>query len=135
MSDFATVQDIIDRYRPLLSAEQTRAAVLLSDVSNHIRFEASRENKDYDALVAADSNRASVAKQVTVDVVYRILRQSMDGDPMTQESQAANGYSWSGTFAIPGGGIANAFLRKDWAALGLHTQKYGVIEWYGQNQG
>ena len=133
MSDYATVQDIIDRYRPLSQDEQTRAAVLLSDVSDHIRFEASRENKDYDALVAADPNRASVAKQVTVDVVYRILRQSMDGDPMTQESQSANNYSWSGTYAIPGGGITNAFLRKDWAALGLHTQKYGVIDFYGQD--
>lgn len=133
MSDYATVQDIVDRYRALSQSEQTRAAVLISDVCNHIRFEASRENKDYDALVAADTNLASVAKQVTCDVVYRILRQSIDGDPMTQESQAANGYSWSGTYTIPGGGITNAFLRKDWAALGLHTQKYGVIEWYGQN--
>jgi len=133
MSDYATVQDIIDRYRPLSQDEQMRAAILITDVCNHIRYEASRENKNYDALVAADSNRASVAKQVTVDVVYRILRQSIDGDPMTQESQSANGYSWSGTYSIPGGGMTNAFLRKDWAALGLHTQKYGVIEWYGQN--
>ena len=94
---------------------------------------ASVQIKDYDALVAADPNRASVAKQVTVDVVYRIMRQSIDGDPMTQESQAANGYTWSGTYSIPGGGITNAFLRKDWKALGLHTQKYGVIDFYGQN--
>lgn len=133
MSNFATVQDIVDRYRALSQDEQTRATVLLGDVSNHIRFEASREHKDFDALVAADTNLASVAKQVTCDVVYRILRQSIDGDSMTQESQSANGYSWSGTYSVPGGGITNAFLRKDWAALGLHTQKYGVIDFYGQN--
>ena len=133
MSDYATVQDIIDRYRLLSQDEQTKAAILIADACNHIRFEASRENKDYDALVAADSDRASVAKQVTVDVVYRFMRQSIDGDAMTQESQAANGYSWSGTYSIPGGGITNAFLRKDWAALGLHTQKYGVIDFYGQD--
>ena len=133
MSDYATVQDIIDRYRLLSQDEQTKAAILIADACNHIRFEASRENKDYDALVAADSDRASVAKQVTVDVVYRFMRQSIDGDAMTQESQAANGYSWNGTYAVPGGGITNAFLRKDWAALGLHTQKYGVIDFYGQD--
>lgn len=133
MSNYATVQDIIDRYRPLSQDEQTKAGILLTDVSDHIRFEADKEGKDYDALVAADPNRASVAKQVTVDVVYRIMRQSIEGDPMTQESQSANGYSWSGTYSIPGGGITNAFLRKDWKALGLHTQKYGVIDFYGQN--
>ena len=130
MSNYATVQDIIDRYRALSQDEQTRANVLLTDVSSHIRYEASREGKDYDAIVAADTDLARVATQVTADVVYRILRQSIDGDPMTQESQAAGGYSWSGTFAVPGGGIAGAFLRKDWAALGLHKQKYGVIEFY-----
>jgi len=133
MSDYATVQDVMDRNRTLSQAEQTRAAILISDVCNHIRYEASREGKDYDALVAADANLASVAKQVTCDVVFRILRQSLDGDPMTQESQSANGYSWSGTYAVPAGGETNAFLRKDWAALGLHTQKYGVIDFYGQN--
>ena len=133
MSNYATVQDIIDRYRPLSQDEQTRAGILLTDVSDHIRFEADKEGKDYDALVAADPNRASVAKQVTVDVVYRIMRQSIEGDPMTQESQSANGYSWSGTYSIPGGGITNAFLRKDRKALGLHTQKYGVIDFYGQD--
>lgn len=133
MSDYATVQDVIDLWRPLSQDEQTKAAKLIPLVCDEIRTEANRVGKDFDALVAADTALASVAKEVTVDVVARILRQSTDGDPMTQESQAANGYSWSGTYAVPGGGMANALMRNDLKRLGLRGQRYGVIEWYGQN--
>ena len=76
---------------------------------------------------------ADVAKLVTVDIVVRAMRQSTDGEPMSQESQAALGYSWSGTYAIPGGGIANAIMRNDLKRLGLWGQKYGVIEFYGKD--
>ena len=133
MSDYATVQDVIDLWRPLSQDEQTKAAKLIPLVDDEIRTEARRVGKDFDALVAADTALASVAKEVTVDVVSRILRQSTDGDPMTQESQAANGYSWSGTYAVPGGGMANALMRNDLKRLGLRVQRYGVIEWYEQN--
>lgn len=133
MSDYATVQDVIDLWRPLSQDEQTKTAKLIPLVCDEIRTEASRVGKDFDVLVAADTALASVAKEVTVDVVARILRQSTDGDPMTQESQAANGYSWSGTYAVPGGGMANALMRNDLKRLGLRGQRYGVIEWYGQN--
>ena len=133
MSDYATVQDVIDLWRPLSQDEQTKTAKLIPLVCDEIRTEANRVGKDFDVLVAADTALASVAKEVTVDVVARILRQSTDGDPMTQESQAANGYSWSGTYAVPGGGMANALMRNDLKRLGLRGQRYGVIEWYGQN--
>ena len=133
MSDFATVQDVIDLWRPLSQDEQTKTAKLIPLVDDELRNEAKRAGKDLDEMVAADTSFASVAKVVTVDVVSRILRQSTDGDPMTQESQAANGYSWSGTYAIPGGGISNAIMRNDLKRLGLRGQRYGVIEWYEQN--
>lgn len=133
MSDYATVQDVIDLWRPLSQEEQTRAAELIPLVDDELRHEAELVGKNLDEMIEADPALASVAKIVTVDVVSRILRQSTDGDPMTQESQAANGYSWSGTYAVPGGGIAGAIMRNDLKRLGLRTQKYGVIEWYGQN--
>lgn len=44
---------------------------------------------------------------------------------MTQESQAAIGYSWSGTYAVPGGGIANAIMINDLKKLGLLRQQIG----------
>jgi len=133
MSDFCTVQDITTLWRPLSQDEQTRAAALIPLVCDELRQEAERVGKDLDALIALDTTLASTAKAVTVDVVARILRQSTDGDPMTQESQAANGYSWSGTYAVPGGGISQAIMRNDLKRLGLRVQRYGVIEWYGKN--
>ena len=133
MSDFATVQDVIDLWRPLSQDEQTKTAKLIPLVCDGLRVEANKVGKDLDSMVSASTQLASVAKEVTVDVVARILRQSTDGDPMTQESQAANGYSWSGTYAIPGGGMANAIMKNDLKRLGLRVQRYGVIDWYGQD--
>ena len=133
MSDYATVQDVIDLWRPLSQDEQTRTTKLIPLICDELRVEAQKVGKDLDNMVSLDTQLASVAKTVTVDVVSRVLRQSTDGDPMTQESQAANGYSWSGTYAIPGGGIANAIMKNDLKRLGLRVQRYGVIEWYGQN--
>jgi hypothetical protein len=133
MSDYATVQDVIDLWRPLSNDEQTRTAKLIPLICDELRVEAQKVGKNLDLMVSLDTALASVAKTVTVDVVSRVLRTSTDGDPMTQESQAANGYSWSGTYAIPGGGIANAIMKNDLKRLGLRCQRYGVIEWYGQD--
>ena len=133
MSDFATVQDVIDLWRPLSNDEQTRAGNLIPLVCDALREEAVRVGQNLDAMIAADTSLASVAKMVTVDVVARIMRQSTDGDPMTQESQAGLGYSWSGTYAVPGGGMSNAIMRNDLKRLGIKRQRYGVIEFYGQD--
>ena len=135
MSDYATVQDVIDLWRPLSNDEQTRAGNLIPLVCDALREEAVRVGQNLDAMIAADTSLASVAKMVTVDVVARIMRQSTDGDPMTQESQAGLGYSWSGTYAVPGGGMSNAIMRNDLKRLGIKRQRYGVIEFYGQNYG
>lgn len=130
MSDYATVQDVIDLWRPLTNDEQTRAGNLIPLVCDAFRAEANRVGIDLDARIEASSSLASVAKTVTVDVVSRVLRQSTDGDPMTQESQSGLGYSWSGTYAVPGGGISNAIMRNDLKRLGIRVQRYGVIEFY-----
>jgi len=132
-SAFATVNDIITLWRPLTAEEQTRAEALLPLVSDEIRVIAKSVGKDIDAMIAESEPYASVVKVVTVDVVSRILRQSTEGDAMTQESQSALGYSWSGTYAVPGGGIANAIMRNDLKKLGLLIQTYGsVMLWEGK---
>lgn len=129
---FATVTDISTLWRPLTSAEQDRAEALLPLVSDELRVIAQGVNKDLDEMRAANEAYASVLKIVTVDVVCRILRQSTEGDAMSQESQSALGYSWSGTYAVPGGGIANAILKNDLKKLGLLQQQMGVIwTWQG----
>lgn len=133
-SEFATVEDIQSLWRPMTSEEQERAAALLPLVSDVLRQEAIKAGKDLDKLIDAGMVLASVAKAVTVDIVVRILRQETEGEAMSQESQSALGYTWSGTYAVPGGGIANAVLRNDLKRLGLRRQQYGVIEFYA-NQG
>lgn len=130
MSDFATVQDVIDLWRPLTADETTRATKLIPLVCDALRNEANKVNKDLDDMISSDSSLESVAKLVTVDVVSKVLRQNTSGEAMSQESQSALGYSWSGTYAIPGGGIAQAIMRNDLKRLGLRKQRYGVIEWY-----
>lgn len=124
---FATVQDIIDLWRPLTADEQTRAGNLLPLVSDTLRNEAKKVGKNLDTLVTEDETYSSVIKLVTVDVVARVLRQTTTGDAMTQESQSAGGYSWSGTYAVPGGGIANAILYSDLKRLGLLNQQIGSV--------
>lgn len=129
MSDFATVADV-----ELLSGvsytddEKVRIDALLSLVSDALRIEANKAGKDLDLMVTASPQYASVVKIVTVDVVVRVMRQSLSGDPMTQESQSALGYTWSGTFAVPGGGISGAIMRNDLKRLGLRRQQYGVMD-------
>lgn len=129
---FATVADIQALWRPLTASEQDRADALLPLVSDELRVLAKNVDKDLDEMAAADEAYASVLKIVTVDVVCRVLRQNTEGDAMTQESQSALGYSWSGTYAVAGGGIANAILKNDLKKLGLLKQQIGVIwTWQG----
>ena len=122
---FATVDDISTLWRQLTAEEQTRAEALLPLVSDEIRVLGRNAGKDIDAEIESYSTYGSVVKIVTVDVVARILRQSTQGDAMTQEAQSALGYSWSGSYAVPGGGIANSILRNDLKKLGLLKQQIG----------
>ena len=133
MADFATLNDVITLWRALTPTEEERVSSLLPVVSDALRYEAEKVGKDLDEMVDEDPALANVAKAVTVDVVSRVIRQDTDSEPMSQESQSAMGYSWSGTYAIPGGGIANAIMRNDLKRLGIMRQRYGVIEPY-ENQ-
>ncbi len=129
---FATVNDIQNLWRPLTAEEQSRAEYLLPLVSDELRVIARGVDVDLDDKAAADEAYASVLKIVTVDVTVRVLRQSTEGDAMTQESQSGLGYSWSGSYAVPGGGIANSILNNDLKKLGLKRQKIGVMyTWQG----
>jgi hypothetical protein len=51
---------------------------------------------------------------------------------MAQESQSALGYTWSGTYAVAGGGIANSILKNDLKKLGLLRQKAGAVYLWGK---
>lgn len=113
------------------TAEQTRIEALIPMVSAALRYEADKVGKDLDEMIAEDDNYESVVQLVVCDVIVRAMSLNTDTEPMSQESQSALGYTWSGTYAVPGGGIANCIMRNDLKRLGLKRQRYGVIEWYG----
>lgn len=131
MTPFATTLDIIDLWRPLQPDEQTRAAALLEVVSDALRVEARRVGKDIDAMVAEDPSYKNVVMSVTVDIVARTLLTSTENEPMTQSTESALGYSYSGTYLVPGGGL---FVKdSELKRLGLKQQRYGVIDFYGKD--
>jgi hypothetical protein len=126
MSNFATIEDINTLWRPMTTDESTRADALLPIVSDSLREEAIKVGKDLDAMIEERPTLASVAKSVTVDVVARTLMTSTNSEPATQFSESALGYSVSGTYLVPGGGL---FIKKsELARLGLRRQRLGVID-------
>lgn len=128
MLSFASVNDVITLWRPLSAAEQSRVSQLLPIISDLIRDEARKVDKDIDCMIANGELSTGTVKLVTVDIVSRILRQDTNGEPMSQESQSVGGYVWSGTYAIPGSGMANAIMKNDLKRLGLRRQQVGVID-------
>lgn len=128
MSDFATVSDLIALWRQLSPGERERAEVLLPLVSDSLRMEAIKVGKDLDQMIEETPELASVAKSVTVDVVARTLMTPTDETPMTQMTQSGLGYSVSGTYLVPGGGLF--IKRSELARLGLRRQQIGVINLY-----
>lgn len=129
MGDFATVEDLETLWRLLKSDERKRAEALLKIVSDSLRVEAKKVGKDLDVLVAKDSSFASVVKSVTIDVVARTLMTSTEQEPMTQFAESALGYSVSGSYLVPGGGL---FIKdSELKRLGLKKQRFGVMEIYG----
>lgn len=130
MANFATVDDMVALYRALTAAEQTRAQALLPVVSDRLRVCAQNVGRDLDKMIETNPHLATVAKSVTVDVVARILQTPTEGAPMSQFSESALGYTQSGTFLSPGGGV---FIKKsELQALGLTKPKFGAIDLFGE---
>lgn len=131
MTTFATVDDLETLWRSLKFDERKRAEALLKIVSDSLREEAKKVSKDLDKMVLDSPSYQSVVKSVTVDVVARTLMTSTDQEPMTQMAESAMGYSFSGSYLVPGGGlfIKESELRR----LGFKKQRYGVIDLYGTN--
>ena len=129
MDSFASIGDLETLWRPLKTTEYDRAESLLPVVSASLRMEAKKVGKNLDVLSESDPSFKEVVKSVTVDVVARTLMTSTDQEPMTQATESALGYSWSGSYLVPGGGL---FIKKsELSRLGLRRQRYGVIDFYG----
>ena len=128
MTSFANLDDLQILWKKLKPVEIERAEALLETISDMLREEAVRYGRDLDKMVAERASYATVVKSVVVDIVARTLMTSTEQEPMTQFSQSALGYSVSGSYLVPGGGIfiKNSELKR----LGFTRQRYGVVELY-----
>lgn len=133
MKNYAALDDITALFRKLTPEEAEKAEALLPVVSASLNEEARKVGKDLEKMVESDENLAQVAKSVTVDVVGRTLLTSTNQEPITQYSESALGYTASGTYLVPGGGLF--IKRSELARLGLRRQRYGAMEVYGYNKG
>lgn len=125
---YATLADLQTIWRPLNIEEQVAAEQLLTDASAKIRNRAKSRGKDFDAMVEADADLASVAKNIVCKSVMNAMKMT-EVAPVQQFSESAGGYAVSGTFMTPGGGLA--ITKADWKELGLGNQLFGGLDVYG----
>lgn len=125
---YATIQDVQTYWRPLTQAEQAKATTMITDASAKIRLKASQRGKDFDAMLTEDTDLANAAKTIVCKCVINAMKM-LESVPATQFSESAGGYTVSGTYYTPGGGLS--ISKKDWAELGLATQGYGGLDVYG----
>lgn len=131
LEPFANVDDLEMLWRTIDCKEISRAEELLRTVSHVLRVEARKVNKNLDELVKDDESYLYLVKSVVVDIVARTLMTSTNQEPMTQFSESALGYSVSGSFLVPGGGL---FIKdSELKRLGFKKQRYGVVEMYDYN--
>lgn len=131
LKPFATIDDVNKIWRQLKAEEMERASKLLELVSDSLRMEADKVGKDLDKMIEAKPYFLNVVKSVTVDVVARTLMTSTDSEPLSQESQSALGYAWSGTYLVPGGGL---FIKNsELARLGLKGQRRRAVDMCGKD--
>ncbi len=125
---YTDISHIEQLFRPLEDDEMEKALALIPVVEDSLRQEALNVGKDLDALVESGRILPAVLQSVVVDIVGRTLLTSTRSEPMTQFTQSALGYSASGTYLVPGGGlfIKNSELRR----LGLRRQKVQMRELY-----
>lgn len=122
-----SIDDLIKLFRPLQAEEVEKATSLIETVISDLKVKAKKVDMDLDEL-SKDNDYHNVLKSVVCDIVGRALMTSTDQEPMVQSSESALGYSWSGTFLVPGGGL---FIKNDeLKRLGLLKQRYGVIDFY-----
>ena len=132
MDNFATIEDIRTLWRALTPEEEERASALLQKVSSILRSEADKVGKDLDLMIQQKPYLADVAASVTVDVVASALATPTNQEPVSQFTESAMGYSYSGTYLVPGGGV---FIKKaELARLGLKRQKMGGMKLWGDSE-
>lgn len=127
MNSYATTDDVIAYKGAQTATALERLPVILESCSAELRLIAKRLGKNLDEMIADDEDIAIAVKKGVVDASVNYFYSSENKEPiMTQFSQAAGGYSFSGTLANAGG--AFYFPKKFLRDIGLGTQRIGTIE-------
>lgn len=125
MNNFATIDDVQRLWRKMTFEEQERCEALIPIVCDSLRQEAIHVGKDLDKMIEETPSLGSVVLSVTVDVIARTLMTSTDQEPMTQVNESALGYSWSGSYLVPGGGL---FIKdSELKRIGLKRQQIKAV--------
>ena len=127
MENFATVEDVMNLYGPLNADQLAKVEQLLTYTSSYFRTLAKQYGRDLNQEVIDDEDMKNNAKLATCNVVIRELDKG--NSSLSQESQSALGYTWSGTYVNTGGGLS--ILNKDLKLLGLNRQRIGMVDIYG----
>lgn len=127
MENFATVEDVMNLYGPLNADQLSKVEQLLTYTSSYFRTLAKDYGRDLNQEVIDDEDMKNNAKLATCNVVIRELDKG--NSSLSQESQSALGYTWSGTYVNTGGGLS--ILNKDLKLLGLNRQRIGMVDIYG----
>ncbi|OLU40459.1 Gp19/Gp15/Gp42 family protein [Ileibacterium valens] len=128
-----TLEDLKILFRPLTQAEELKADRLIDTVYEILQQEAKRVGKDLQTMIDQGDLSLRVLQSVIADIVGRTLMTATNQEPVSQFTQSALGYSVSGTYLVPGGGI---YVKKsELARLGLRRQRVGVMDVYGLDQG
>ena len=129
MNPFATTEDLMCLAGNLGNEKFCIATQYLSVVSDCLREAADQVGKDLDVMIKKSPWLGNIARAVTLEVAVRAATSFSDQVPMTQISQSAGGYTASGTYLVPGGGVY--IKRSELARLGLRRQRMGGIDLYG----
>lgn len=127
MENFATVEDVMNLYGPLNADQLSKVEQLLTYTSSYFRTLAKEYGRNLNQEVIDDEDMKNNAKLATCNVVIRELDKG--NSSLSQESQSALGYTWSGTYVNTGGGLS--ILNKDLKLLGLNRQRIGMVDIYG----
>lgn len=124
-----TIDQVESLFRPLNADEKVKASALIPVVIASLKQEAKKSGRDLEKMIEEGDLYEEVFRSVVCDVVGRTLMTSTQDQPMTQMSQSALGYSVSGTFLVPGGGL---FIKKsELSRLGLRRQKLRMVSLCG----
>ena len=124
--NYCTIEDLETTWRSLSDIEKERAEKLIVQISAELRVIADRHGVNLDEKVQNNEDYGLVVKSVTIDTISRVLNQNTSAEPLSQFSQAAGGYSISGTYLTAGGGTL--ILNRDLKRLGFKRQRLGVVD-------